>query len=60
MRGSLSELLIVILVIAVFLLVFGVKKIPELAKALRQSHDILVTPEETKAEEDSNDDEAQS
>lgn len=60
MRGSLSELLIVILVIAVFLLIFGVKKIPELAKALRQSHDILVTPEETKAEEDSNDDEAQS
>lgn len=58
MRGSLSELLIVILVIAVFLLIFGVKKIPELAKALRQSHDILVTPEETKAEEDSNDDEA--
>lgn len=60
MRGSLSELLVVILVIAVFLLIFGVKKIPELAKALRQSHDILVTPEETKVEEDSNDDETQS
>ncbi len=60
MRGSLSELLVVILVIAVFLLVFGVKKIPELAKALRQSRDILVTPEENKVEEDSNNDETQS
>lgn len=48
MRGSVSELLVVILVITVFLLIFGVKKIPEFAKALKESHDILVEPEESK------------
>ena len=65
MRGSVSELLVVILIMAVFLLIFGVKKIPELAKALKESHDILVTPEETATEqieskEGSNNDETQS
>lgn len=41
MRGSLSELLVVVLVVAVIMLFFGAKKVPELAKSLKESKEIL-------------------
>lgn len=50
MRGSFTEFIVVLAVIAIFLLVYGAKKIPELAKALKESKDILVDEEEDKSE----------
>ena len=41
MVASMGELLVVIIVASGLLLVFGVKKIPELAKALKESRQIL-------------------
>ena len=41
MRGSLSELLVVAIVAGIMILFFGAKKIPEVAKSLKEGREIL-------------------
>ena len=44
MRGSLSELLVIAIVAGLMVLFFGAKKLPELAKAWKESKDIVYEP----------------
>lgn len=41
MRGGIGEILVILLIIAVVLLITGGKRIPEIAKSLREGKDIL-------------------
>lgn len=50
MRSGIGEILVILLVIAVVLLITGGKRIPEIAKSLREGKDIL-----TKEDEDEKD-----
>lgn len=50
MRSGIGEILVIFLVIAVVLLMTGGKRIPEIAKSLREGKDIL-----TKEDEDEKD-----
>ncbi len=52
MRGSISELLVIALIIGIFLLVYGVKKIPELARSLREAKQIMTEPDDKDDETD--------